>query len=123
MPTLEATAAALYCSPPNTEAQDNRTSRCLTSCQAKKDNSATGLYLCDEMKQTEPSKRDEEKCISSKRLIIFRRVLFESKSNRDRSRDRIRDRRYTNRYTKGNSKETAIDTQTEHKPTNEEPNN
>lgn len=44
MPTLEATTPALYCSQPNTEAQDSRTPRRLASCQAKKDNSATGLY-------------------------------------------------------------------------------
>ncbi|KAA4620358.1 hypothetical protein F3B42_24445 [Bacteroides ovatus] len=44
------------------------------------------------MNRTESSKRDEEKCIRSKRLIIFRRALIKSKANRDKARDSKRDR-------------------------------
>ncbi|MDC2018138.1 hypothetical protein AAH005_20260 [Bacteroides thetaiotaomicron] len=44
------------------------------------------------IKRTEPSKRDEEKCISSRWLIISRRALIKSKANRDKARDSKRDR-------------------------------
>ena len=64
----------------------------LSSYRAKKDYSATGLYLRSNIKRTEPSKRDEEKCISSKRFAILWRFLFEYGAIRDRSRDSKRDR-------------------------------
>lgn len=44
------------------------------------------------MKRTEPNKRDKEKCIRSKRFVIFRRALIKSKANRDKARDSKRDR-------------------------------
>ena len=44
------------------------------------------------MKRTESRKRDEEKCIRSKRFVISRRALIKSKANRDKARDRMRDR-------------------------------
>ena len=47
---------ALYCSSPNMETQDSRTPRRLSSYRAKKNYSATGLYLHSNMKRTEPSK-------------------------------------------------------------------
>lgn len=53
---LEASAPALYCSSPNTKPRDSRTPRRLSSYRAKKDYSATGLYLRSNMKRTEPSK-------------------------------------------------------------------
>lgn len=62
------------------------------SYRTKKDNFDTGLYSRSNMKRTEPSKRDEGKCIRSKRLIISRRALIESKANRDKARDSKRDR-------------------------------
>ena len=44
------------------------------------------------MKRTEPNKRDKEKCIRSKRFVIFRRALIKSKANRDKASDSKRDR-------------------------------
>ena len=50
------------------------------------------MYLRSNMKRTEQNKRDKEKCIRSKRFVIFRRALIKSKANRDKARDSKRDR-------------------------------